>query len=64
MPELNCRGDQCSDHNLSGSADPILEHIQDAIHGLRFGSVLIVVQDGVVVQIDRTEKRRLPRTAN
>jgi hypothetical protein len=26
---------------------------------LRFGSVNIVVQDGVVIQIDRTEKRRL-----
>jgi len=33
--------------------------IQDALRGLRFGSVNIVVQDGVVVQIDRTEKRRV-----
>jgi len=28
---------------------------------LRFGSVNVIVQDGVVVQIDRTEKRRLRR---
>ncbi len=33
--------------------------IVDALRGLRFGSVVVTVQDGVVVQIDRTEKRRL-----
>lgn len=33
--------------------------IQEALRGLRYGAVNIVVQDGVVVQIDRTEKRRL-----
>jgi hypothetical protein len=36
-----------------------LEQIRQALQGLRFGNVTIVVQDGVVVQIDRTEKRRL-----
>ena len=38
-----------------------LEQIREALQGLRFGSVNVVVQDGVVVQIDRTEKRRLRR---
>lgn len=38
-----------------------LQQIRDALHGLRFGSVQIIVQDGVVVQIDRTEKRRIQR---
>ena len=33
----------------------------DALCGLKFGTVTIIVQDGVVVQIDRTEKRRLAR---
>jgi hypothetical protein len=42
-----------------GSSDPALEHIRDALRGLRYGNVSIVVQDGVVVQIERTEKRRL-----
>lgn len=36
-----------------------LQQIRDALRGLRFGNVNVVVQDGVVVQIDRTEKRRL-----
>jgi hypothetical protein len=31
----------------------------EAVHGLRYGSVLAVVQDGVVVQIERSEKPRL-----
>ena len=33
--------------------------IRESLRGLRFGSVHISVQDGVIVQIDRTEKRRL-----
>jgi len=36
-----------------------LDQIRDSLRGLRFGSVNIIVQDGVVIQIDRTEKRRL-----
>jgi hypothetical protein len=36
-----------------------LQQVQDALRGLRYGTVSIIVQDGVVVQIDRTEKRRL-----
>jgi hypothetical protein len=40
--------------------DPfLLESIAQAIRGLRFGSVEIVVQDGRVVQIERKEKFRL-----
>jgi hypothetical protein len=36
-----------------------LEPIRAAIKGIRFGEVRIVTQDGVVIQIDRIEKRRL-----
>ena len=40
--------------------DPyLLERITQAIGGLRFGSVEIVIQDGKVVQIERKEKFRL-----
>ncbi len=35
--------------------------IVEALSGLRFGQLLIVVHDGAVVQIDRTERRRLER---
>ena len=36
-----------------------MEEIRKALKGLEFGSVTIVVQDGVVVQIDRTSKSRI-----
>lgn len=38
-----------------------LERITHALRGLRFGSVHVVVQDGAIVQIERTEKFRMPR---
>ena len=41
-----------------------LGEIAASLRGLRFGSVHIIVQDGVVIQIDRTEKLRVPRPAS
>ena len=38
-----------------------LDRIQSALRGLRFGTVTAVVQDGVVVQVDRTEKIRIEK---
>lgn len=35
--------------------------IREALSGLKFGSVHIIVQDGVIIQIERSEKRRLRR---
>ena len=40
-----------------------VREIEDALRGLQYGSVNVVVQDGIVVQIDRLEKRRLHRPA-
>ncbi|MCX7431782.1 MAG: YezD family protein [Planctomycetia bacterium] len=39
-----------------------MARIGDALRGLRYGSVLAIVQDGVVVQIERTEKTRLGKS--
>lgn len=36
-----------------------VEMIREALRGLRFGQVTIIVQDGVLIQIDRLERRRL-----
>lgn len=41
--------------------DPVLAEVQDALRGLKYGQVVIVVQDEVVVQIDRLERRRIQR---
>ena len=46
---------------FAAAGDPALRRIAAAIEGIRYGSVLVIVQDGVVVQIERTEKTRLTR---
>jgi len=38
-----------------------VSRISAALRGLRYGTVTAVVQDGVVVQVERTEKVRLDR---
>ncbi|PKM11407.1 MAG: DUF2292 domain-containing protein [Gammaproteobacteria bacterium HGW-Gammaproteobacteria-3] len=40
----------------------IAAHIVSILQAIRFGSIEIVVHDGQVVQIDRHEKFRVPRT--
>lgn len=41
------------DHSIA------VEQIAQALNGLRFGAISVVVHDGRVTQIDVTEKRRL-----
>ncbi len=36
-----------------------LQQIRHALQGLKFGQVTIVMHDGAIVQIERTEKRRI-----
>ena len=36
-----------------------IDQIRQALHGLRFGEVSVIVQDGVVVQLERRERKRL-----
>jgi hypothetical protein len=38
-----------------------LTRIREALRDLRFGEVTIVLQDGFVVQVERTEKLRMTR---
>lgn len=42
-------------------SDRALARIGAALEGLRYGSVLAIVQDGVVIQIERTEKTRIEK---
>ena len=46
------------------SAEEAIDQIRESLRGLKFGSVNIIVQDGVVIQIDRTEKKRLRDNRN
>jgi hypothetical protein len=44
-----------SDENLRQA----LDHVVHSLRGLRFGHVTITVQDGVVIQVERVERKRL-----
>jgi hypothetical protein len=37
------------------------QHLEHALRDLQFGSITLVVQDGVVVQVERTERKRYQR---
>lgn len=39
--------------------DRDIEALQNAMKGVRFGEIRVVIQDGLIIQIDRTEKHRL-----
>lgn len=38
--------------------------VRDALRAIRYGTVTLVVQDGVVIQVDKSEKIRLSRTGH
>jgi hypothetical protein len=42
----------------SAHEDEDVRKIREALRGLRFGAVTVTVQDGVVVQVERTERLR------
>ena len=47
-------------HDKQGeSSDAVVKRILDSLHGLRYGSVELIVHDGQIVQIERNEKLRL-----
>lgn len=59
-------GQRCSTSVNSGISLPAeeLASIQESLQGLRYGSVHITVHDGMIVQIDRTEKQRFRGQGN
>jgi len=73
MSESNIPGTNSSDSDRSppersiGSAGRnreehlqwVLQQVRQALTGLKFGQITITVQDGLAIQIERTEKTRL-----
>ncbi len=43
--------------------EPVLTALTEALRGIRYGTVTVIIQDGRVIQIDRTERKRL-KTGN
>lgn len=62
-PDTHPGNDNGSHRDTDNATEAVLSQIRGVLQNLRFGSVTIIVQDGVVVQIDRTEKRRLQPSA-
>lgn len=58
MPETQEKQNGGAGSLLASQAES-LSVIQDALKGLQYGQVTVVVQDGIVVQVERTEKHRL-----
>lgn len=38
------------------------QHVENALRNLQFGSITLLVQDGVVVQVERVERQRYQRS--
>jgi hypothetical protein len=45
--------------SLTDEEKAVLAKVADVLHRIRFGTVVLVVQDGKVVQIEMAEKFRL-----
>jgi hypothetical protein len=57
--ELDAREDVSTGEGLSLEEVEVLLHVGDMLRRVRFGTVMLVVQDGKVVQIETAEKFRL-----
>ena len=55
--------EQQSPNGFDGYGAYALSRVREALAGLRYGEVTVIVQDGVVVQVERTEKLRLRQPA-
>ncbi len=55
---LSARDDGHAD-DPSSAKDVELDQIRKAVQGIRFGEVRLIIQDGLIVQIERVEKQRL-----
>jgi hypothetical protein len=64
VAEQSSHQQKASEAEQTVPADAVINQIRDSLRGLRYGSVNIIVQDGVIIQIDRTEKRRLRDSRN
>ena len=60
-PEPNGAPNDAPD-NAQGHIEDSLASVREALTGLRFGTVVLTVHEGRLVQIDVTEKKRLKPT--
>ena len=39
--------------------DEVLENIKKAVESIKYGTVTLIIQDGVIIQMEKNEKIRL-----
>jgi hypothetical protein len=54
--------DNARDVRRGAVLEDAIEQIRQALRGLQYGEVSVIVQDGVVVQLERRERKRLRGT--
>jgi len=61
ISEENVMSDEVAPEVRPGRALPRLPiaAIQEAVKDIKFGVVQLIIQDGIIIQIDKTEKIRL-----
>lgn len=52
-------GNRLPSRTNSKIPDSVVDAIVEALSGVQYGQVTVTVQDGLVVQIDRMERKRL-----
>jgi hypothetical protein len=57
--ERHQRGPTADKPSPDRSRELALRNIEAALEGLGYGQITVIVQDGVIVQIDRLERKRL-----
>lgn len=45
--------------NKTPNDEKYLEEVRKSVNQIKYGSITLIVQDGKVIQIDKTEKKRL-----
>ncbi len=53
-----------SDHSPDLWSKELERLVRDALQSIRFGTVSLIVQDGRVIQVDKSEKIRINRTGH
>lgn len=63
LPEAAMSEPNDSDKPAADNNHAALQAIREALRGLQYGAVTATVQDGLVIQVERTEKWRLQRNS-
>lgn len=56
MARVNSAG---TDPKRKGLHATLIQSLKEAVRDMKYGSITLVIQDGVVIQIDRVEKIRI-----